>query len=345
MIKNHNVGDVVDSVLSKKICDIMNIGSLTKEPTSISGGLLHKIFEINTTKGKYAVKILNPEIINEDRRLSDFIFSEKVAQIVHDNGINALPAISKDGNSILHIDGQYLLVFHWFDGEAVIPNSIEVNKCTIIGELLAKIHKLDFSSITSTVDKKYDYKFIDWGYYEKILSQYGSEWNKIFFANISTITNMQEKTSKACKQLSNNLIIGHRDLLQKNVLWNINNVPMIIDWESAGFINPGLELVDTALFWSGGHKGLPDIPAFNGFIQSYIKNGGKISSDIDDILIARFKSKFEWLEYNLKGALGIECEDIGEQQKCSKRVVKTIDSILIYIEIIPTIKKYIVDLK
>ncbi|MCL2222773.1 MAG: hypothetical protein FWC20_10535 [Oscillospiraceae bacterium] len=123
------------------------------------------------------------------------------------------------------------------------------------------------------------------------------------------------------------------------MLWDITDTPMIIDWESAGYVNPGLELLDVSLFWSGGHKGLPDERAFNCFFSSYSENGGNLPASFNDIIYARFKNKLEWLEYNLKCALGIEFSDIIEQSKGSKRVLKAIDSIMVYLEIIPALER------
>ena len=268
-----------------KLFKKLSLGTLESKPVSVSGGILHNVYEVNTTQGKYAVKILNPYIIKTKHSLQQIEFSETVARIAGNNGANAISAIEFNGKSIQKSDGKNCLIYHWFEGKSVTPNSVDVDKCAIIGKLLAEIHNLDYSSIT----------------------------NK-------------------CKD---GLVISHKDILQKNVLWNKNNIPMIIDWESAGYINPNLELLDTALFWSGGHKDIPDTKAFNSFIKSYFDNGGCPIGEMNRIFLERFINKLEWLEFNVKKSLGIDCDDINEQNEGSRYAKKAIESIHHYNEIMP----------
>ena len=53
--------------------------------------------------------------------------------------------------------------------------------------------------------------------------------------------------------LSTTTVISHRDLDPKNVMWNYNK-PVLIDWESAGYINPMQDLIETAIYWSKMNK-------------------------------------------------------------------------------------------
>lgn len=57
------------------------------------------------------------------------------------------------------------------------------------------------------------------------------------------------------------MVISHRDLDSKNVMWNQYN-PVLIDWESAGYINPMQDLIETAIYWSKNEKGVIDKQRF-----------------------------------------------------------------------------------
>ena len=48
------------NLLLKKICRQLELGTLTAPPGPLSGGFLHKMYSLFTTKGRYAVKLLNP---------------------------------------------------------------------------------------------------------------------------------------------------------------------------------------------------------------------------------------------------------------------------------------------
>ena len=49
--------------------------------------------------------------------------------------------------------------------------------------------------------------------------------------------------------LSQNLVISHRDLDPKNVLWH-GEEALVIDWEAAGYVNPYQELLEVINYWA-----------------------------------------------------------------------------------------------
>lgn len=51
------------NVQFEKMCHVLNLGELIKPPEAVTGGLLHRMFAIETTQGKYAIKVLNPLIM------------------------------------------------------------------------------------------------------------------------------------------------------------------------------------------------------------------------------------------------------------------------------------------
>ncbi|WP_449602525.1 phosphotransferase [Paenibacillus sp. Marseille-Q9583] len=74
----------------------------------------------------------------------------------------------------------------------------------------------------------------------------------------------------------NHMVISHRDLDQKNVLWDELQIPIIIDWEAAGPIHPTQELIDVALYWSGFETGSVRKDAFYTLISTNREQGGEI---------------------------------------------------------------------
>ena len=53
--------------MNKIIQDLIlkcNLGELLESPQKIEGGLLNKMFKILTKRGKYALKLLNPEVMS-----------------------------------------------------------------------------------------------------------------------------------------------------------------------------------------------------------------------------------------------------------------------------------------
>lgn len=325
----------------EKLCKKLSLGSLKDEPQQIFGGLLHRMYQLRTEKGEYAAKALNPQIMQRETAMRNYIFSEKVVRIAFDSGIKALPAIAINENSIHEIDGQYYLVFSWYDGKALTQNGVDINKCKIIGGLLAKIHNLDFSSIASTDENNFTVTATDWAKYVYKAKEQNIIWDSDFFEGVDTLYQIEKRANTAVQKISKNLVISHRDLNPKNVLWDGDDVPMIIDWEAAGTVNPSLELLEVALYWSGGEIEIPNKKAFCEVIDSYTKNGGTIGNNLEDILYSVFKGKLEWLEYNMKRSLRIECSSDEEQILGTKEVVETIQSIRDHSKLIPVLLEWL----
>lgn len=310
-----------------KLCEEIGLGQLQIDPQPIQGGLLHKMFKVKTEKGEFAVKALNPQIMLRENVKKNYIFSEDIVNIVHQNKINSIPALSFGGEVIYNLDGQFYMIFPWFNGKPLEINNIDVGKCEIIGKLLAKIHRLDFSSIFKNIENNSHVCLIDWENYLKLSKKQNVEWLRLFNKNIVMIMDMERKAKDSYKKLFLNVLISHRDLDQKNVLWNEDGIPMIIDWEAAGYINPTLELLDVALYWSGVESENIDKNAFKTIIKSYLDEGGIIKDDLSDVFNASLLGKIQWLEYSIRRSLGIESNDDLDRDIGTQQVIGTINLI------------------
>lgn len=98
------------------LCAKYNLGLLMNEPEPITGGLLHRMYRLQTDKAQYAVKALNPQIMQRDTAMSNYIFSERVANLAYQKGIHAVPAIVSNGNSMHEVEGNFIYCFHGFRG-------------------------------------------------------------------------------------------------------------------------------------------------------------------------------------------------------------------------------------
>jgi thiamine kinase-like enzyme len=136
------------------------------------------------------------------------------------------------------------------------------------------------------------------------------------------------------------MVISHGDLDSKNVMLNSNN-PLIIDWESAGYVNPMQELTETAIYWSSDRAGIINKEKFLAFIEEYKKIYGKLLADWKMVLANGFLGKLGWLEYSLKRSLLIECADKEEQQMGTAQVIGTIKDIKRYADMTSELEKWL----
>ncbi|TLS36176.1 phosphotransferase [Pseudalkalibacillus caeni] len=321
---------VVDFQLFKKLCVESKLGEIIGVPISISGGLLHKMFAVETNKGKYAIKILNPQIMKRPDAMNNYINSERIANLVSKK-VPAAPAKIINGDFILKKDSHFYMVFDWVEGQTLKPAFISCRHSEKIGSLLAAIHRTDFSEINIEEDLENNEQTIDWNYYFHEGQKSNAEWIELMIGNVDKLYEWSSLANKANKLLSSNFVISHRDLDPKNVLWYQDN-PVLIDWESAGHVNPMHDLVETALYWSEDETGYVDKERFFAFINGYKKINGEIKADWPTVLENGYLGKLGWLEYNLKRSLWIECTNKEEQMMGTAQVIGTIKEINDYAE-------------
>ena len=65
-----------------------NLGDITGDILPLSGGLMHKMFKVQTSTGTYAVKHLNPEIMKRPGVMENYKKAEALEKILEDNNIS-----------------------------------------------------------------------------------------------------------------------------------------------------------------------------------------------------------------------------------------------------------------
>lgn len=324
----------------EKLCNVLQLGKIIGMPKAISGGLLHKMHIVKTSKGKYAIKALNPQIMSRPMAMQNFINSEHIANIAS-NSISALPAKRFNGVFMQEIDNQFYLVFDWVDGKSIRSDEINITHCEKIGAILADIHITDFSKLDIVNDWSDDTTHtIDWSDYLQKGQKSNTVWTNLLLEIIDKLYDWNAQASKSAKLLASDMVISHRDLDPKNVMWNKDN-PIIIDWEAAGYISSMQELIETAIYWSEEEMGSIDKEKFLAFIDGYKKKYGKLQENWRTALVSVFLGKLNWLEYNLKRSLWIECTEAEEQQMGTTEVIGTINHIRRYADMVSELEKWL----
>jgi len=308
-------------------------------PEEISGGLLHRMYAVETTQGKYAIKALNPQIMVRPEAMQNYINSERIANIALNN-TPALPAKKFNGTFMQEIDKQFYLVFQWVEGETLKPNEINVVHCEKIGAILADIHITDFSELGLVNEWSDNTQLTDWNYYLQKGKEHNEVWVNLLHESIDKLYEWNSQANRAAKQLAADMVISHRDLDSKNVMWN-QHKPIIIDWEAAGYTNPMQELTETAIYWSENEIGNIDKDKFLAFLGGYKKRYGKLKANWKMVLENGFLGKLGWLEYSLKRSLWIECTDKEEQKIGTTQVTATINTIRRYADMISELEKWL----
>ena len=318
-------------LINKKIEKLIqenDLGNTIINIDKVIGGLSHRMYKVETNKGIYAVKELNAGVMKREKAYSNFVFSEKVTDIVKENGISAIGAIKFNNDIMVKIDDSYFMVFEWLEGKILEPEEITNKHCEIIGKMLAEIHNIDFSRIEDEERKKVETNSFDWNRYIPLAEEQDKPYIQELKTNIELLYELNKNSVKALEYAKNNLVISHTDLDRKNVIWQ-DDKAFIIDWEASGYINPTIELIQVAWYWSGGDKEDIDYNKFKRIINSYKQSyKRKIDKNIDILINADNYGGLAWLDYNLKRSLCIENKyDQDEIQLAENEVVQSLNEI------------------
>ncbi|TDM12887.1 hypothetical protein [Macrococcus lamae] len=97
--------------LALKLLFNIGINEVYNEPLPISGGLLHKLYKVETNKGIFAIKVLNSEIMSRAEAENNYLLSELYSHAAKQAGINAVCAKLFNRKPWLFVDNHYYMVF------------------------------------------------------------------------------------------------------------------------------------------------------------------------------------------------------------------------------------------
>jgi len=325
-----------------KLCTLINIGKV-KNISKITGGLMHKMFKVETDKGIYCIKVLNPEVMNRRDAYNNFIISESISNLAKDNNIPVSSALKINNDFIIKLEDTYYMIFNYIDGKVLKDSEITIDHCKQIGNILSKIHSLDYKKLDLDTEIKEDKFYVEWDKYISNNNFNKMEYKELYLANYKKYYSILKRVVERFNDSNNILAICHRDMDPKNVMWSNNN-PIIIDWESASLANPYRELLEVALSWSGFLSNNFNKNKFISVIKEYSKYRNINDIDWYSIICGNLIGRFGWLDYNLKRSLGIKSDDTEEIALASKEVIKTIDEINRYLHLIDTMYKIFNDI-
>lgn len=299
-----------------------SLGTIEGQILPVSGGLMHKMFKVQTKTGTYAIKCLNPEIMSRPDATKNYSEAERLERILEDNRIPIVAAITFDDKKMVSVNGKYYYIFPWQEGSITDFNEITAEQCFIAGEILGKIHCIDAKneSQEEPVLSHVDFE----AYLEKAKAK-DSSIASLLEANMPLLKKAQNKLNEARKKLPSMRAISNDDMDPKNVMWNDGN-PYVIDLECLGYSNPISSCLNLALQWAGtvnDNFSKDNLEAFfKGYLSAY-DNGFRLYDELFGIAY----TWIDWLEYNIKRALGMVSLDTDEIKLGEAETESTINRI------------------
>lgn len=329
----------MSSIGINNIMESLKLGVVINEPVQVTGGLLHKMYCVNTNKGAYAVKVLNAEIMKRPGALQNTVNSEKIAAGFQ-SIIPVVSALEIGGKQIQEWNGIYYMIFDWVEGASIFPPMITSENCYAIGDVLGKIHQ-EKLTIDGVMSEENGVQMFPWDKYQELLKGYENEaWANRFQEAIQDIKAWNQAAYNAGEILSGTMVISHRDLDPKNVMWDGKNL-LIIDWEAAGYVNPYQELLEVINYWADDGKGGLLKENFDALLYAYTQHMKLENVDWNAVFAGSFCGMLGWLEYNVKRALGIETGSTDDAQAGKEQVLDTIGALYDYQKKVQMMKQWL----
>ncbi len=303
-----------------RICDTLRLGEMLAH-RDLSGGYLHRMVALTTTQGRYAVKLLNPEVMARPGALENFARAEAFERRLEEAGLPILPALTIGECKLHRVDGQYLYVFAYYDGHALPVEAITPAHCARMGDVLARIHAVDRREGPAP-----DIPVpIDWAALADALLADGEahEDGLLLREAIPLLAEADAEANAAIRRLPQIQTICHGDMDSKNVLWQASPDGKaspaggegdfrVIDLECLDWGDPHQELLDLAVSWGGWPLQEANVKAF---VAAYRDAGGGLPDDPAAVLRSR-RNHIDWLAYNARRALFADAQEraVGRSQ-------------------------------
>ena len=286
-----------------RICAELNLGALTAPPQRLHGGYTHRMFRLDTTGGCYAVKLLNPEIMQRPGVLDNYRTAEGFEALLERENLPILPALTIGGRKLHCVDGQYLYVFDYFDGRVLSAEEITPAHCAKIGGVLAGIHRAGENALPHPQTEALGAGVLWRERADALLaSDDARAEGELLHAAVPMLERASAAAEDAVRRLPPMQALCHNDMDPKNVLWRGEDF-RIIDLECLGLADPRQELLDLAVAWSGGRE-----EPFKAFVSAYAAQGGTLPTDAASVYDSR-RNYLDWLAYNAQRALSDDAEE------------------------------------
>lgn len=312
----------------EKLAKDLSLGHLIQQPRPVSGGYMHRMYRLETAQGSYAVKLLNPEVMSRPTAKDNYRRAEALENVLEQSGLPIVAALSFDGGKMQCVQGQYCYVFPWVEHSALNWRDIEPVHCTIMGDLLARMHSLPIPSgdgFPQFEPVQPEAMAIDWPALAQAVSSCCSEISQGLAEMLPVLEKAQQAYNRAVEALPPLMCICNADMDCKNVLWR-NNQPLVIDLECLETGNPVNDLIQLSLSWAGGTVCRFDFGRFRAFLSAYRQRKALPTMDWRSLTGLGF-SWLDWLHYNLCRAMGQISGSEAEKQMGINQTRETLERI------------------
>ena len=328
-----------------------------KGVSSIPNGISNRVCLVETIDSKYVIKEINPSRTKTEAHVKRIELSEQIGFLAKEKGISSIAAKKINGKFLHLLEGQYYVVYKFFEGHIKTPNEITMENCYSVGKELAKIHNMDISCDDHLSKCINSFSYGSVGLSHKV--EWEDYMERVAKANPKWLTKFEEKLPGLHEMfyhslvgflsfIPSDIVVSHNDLHPENVMWK-DDVPYVIDWEAAGLVDATFDCLHMSMRWattSGKESRNIEQDKLYAFFKGYAKERSINIENIEISLYMVFYRRLNSLRYALINFIKYEDEmmrkRLGYQINYSLAIL---DTYLDQLNKIDEIKNYIAKLQ
>lgn len=290
-----------------RLCALLDLGRPARPPRRLGGGFHHLVWRLDTDRCRWVIKQLSPDTDLQDPAVvAHFNASEAVAEKFSTVGVGAIHALRHDRHYLQLLDGTGYLVFPWTDARALEKGCVSRPHALTVARLLAQMHRANISASGLALAAQQAVPEADIAELVGLAKVQRLDAASELERRLPHLRTLCSAQAWALQTLAHHQVVGHGDLDQKNVLWDADGQPVLIDWESARRLNPTYETVQEALDWSGLLSRF-DRALFGEFVATYRACGGPLErGEASAALHCILGDWLDWLAYNVGRCLNLD---------------------------------------
>jgi Ser/Thr protein kinase RdoA (MazF antagonist) len=257
-----------------EVCTAFRLGRPAGRPLPARGGMLHRVWRLETDRGVYAVKALRPPAgLDETAWLRDYQRSFDLERAALAGGLpTPRPVAAADGSWLTRAGDATVRVHEWAEGGRLPDRQVDPEAARLAGALLARIHGLRVVAETRPEGVLPTVAVETWQHREKEVPE---------LRGMAAVQGELNRAMEEARALVKDPVLSHRDVNSKNLLAGPGGGLILIDWELAGPVEAALEAAGTALDWAGAFWWEPDPAVVRAFLEGYTAGGGAFPVDPD----------------------------------------------------------------
>lgn len=277
----------MNKALAQNLLLKFNIVERVDSVQVVSGGRQHQVFKVSLSNARsFVIKHLNMQCYLGRYTREHFDETEKFSAYVSQQLDCSLSALAVDDFFTIVEQGNAYLIYPWSEG--ISFNKVNRAQCSILGGLMAKLHNISSFNSLFTLKSSLLLNLDSW---PQALKNYLSN------IEIQALVSLAKLCMACCADDKGTKVYSHRDLNLGNILWLDNDRPLLIDWESAGYIVPEVELLGMAFNLAGIASGELVMPLVIETIKAYKLSRPQVTIFSQAHYLQSYATWFYWLDY------------------------------------------------